>query len=413
MGEQHTHLTDELKEIDPLRKLARVLVLVAGLSIAVAGLIGGLSGALLSVLSATQDRVVMVTLSLSILVLAVGLGLALAWHAGQAIAGRPSRRFRPQWAGGGVALFLLAVPAGQLALALDVLPILTFPPFHIAAALLPPLIILALAGRGLARTARWREVVLQLGSGAFLSTFLAFSLELLVIGGLAVAVLTVVGLQPGGAEALDALAQRLQDPAWLQDPAQQERLLTRLAESPWILAAGLLFLTGLIPLIEEAVKTVGIGLMAYRRPGRGRAVLWGLAGGAGFALAEGLLNSAADLSIWGGIVLLRVGASLMHCTTGTLMGLAWYHVLAERRWGRGLALYGGSVAAHGLWNALAAAMAGTSLLSIGGRELLAGVGTIVVVVLLLVVTVAAALGLAALVRFVHHQEPLPEEATNA
>ena len=38
------------------------------------------------------------------------------------------------------------------------------------------------------------------------------------------------------------------------------------------------------------------------------------------------------------------------------MGLAWYGVLARRRWGRAIALYAASVAIHGLWNGLAVIM---------------------------------------------------------
>ena len=49
------------------------------------------------------------------------------------------------------------------------------------------------------------------------------------------------------------------------------------------------------PAAEEAVKTLGVLLMGYRRPDGARAFLWGVSVGAGFALVEGLLNGALAL----------------------------------------------------------------------------------------------------------------------
>ena len=347
----------------PMLKVARVWTLAVALCLVAIGLLFGSLGALTSFLQAAPNQLMMVTLSVSFSALTVGLGSMLAWQAWQSILGQASRPFRPRrgWVLG--LLFLLVVLTGQLVLKLELLPQAAFPLLHVAAAVLPALAIVALVGRSLEGTSRWRDVVLQISSGAFLSTSLAFALEFAFVLGPLIAVITVVALQPGGLEEVQALANRLQDPAWLQDPTN----LAPLARSPIVLGAAFLVFGIVIPLVEEAVKTVGVGLMAYRRPALSQAFLWGLAGGAGFAMAEGLFNSLGSLDAWAMVVLLRVGATLLHCFTGALMGLAWYCVLAERRWGRGLGLWAVSVGTHSLWNTLAAGLATLSLATLSGE----------------------------------------------
>jgi RsiW-degrading membrane proteinase PrsW (M82 family) len=115
------------------------------------------------------------------------------------------------------------------------------------------------------------------------------------------------------------------------------------------------------PLGEELFKSLGVALMSYRRPGAARAFLWGVAGGAGFAIAEGLFNAAIALESWSAVVLLRVGSTLMHCLGSGLMGLGWYHLLKTRRPWHILGTYAASVGLHVLWNAGAIGMAAVSL----------------------------------------------------
>ena len=300
---------------------------------------------------------------------------------------------------------MLAVAIGQILLSLDLLPVVTFPLFHIAAASLPALIIVALVGRVLCGVTTWRDGILQLSSGAFVATPLAFALEAIILLSLLVATLVSVALRPGGQDLLQTMTVYLQDPVWLQDPAGLAPAFT----SPAILAAGLLTVAGIIPLIEETVKTVGIGLMAYRRPTLPQAFLWGLAGGAGFTLVEGLLNAASGVQMWAPVILLRVGTTLLHCFTGALMGLAWYKILARQKWRHGLGLYAVSIGIHGLWNALSIGMA---ILSMGMPQPGTGdsLGVVAALALLLVLIVAMALGLAGLTLYVRKQIPVPQSS---
>ena len=386
------------------RQVARILVLVGGLGIAAVGSGLGVVGLLVGFLEAGSDVRLVGTLSLSLLVLTAGLGLALAWQGWQASRGRASRPFQPRRVGLWIALFVLAVFVGQLVLSLGPLAVLTFPPFHVAATLLPCLAILAAVGRSLSGATRWREMVLQLSSGAFVSTFLAFSLELFIIVGLITVTLLWIAMRPDGLEAIQAFAGRLQDETWLQEPANLGSLLM----SPGVALLAAVVFVGVIPLVEEAIKTVGVPLLAYRRPSMAQAFLWGLAGGAGFALAEGLFNTLGGLDAWALVISMRVGATLLHCLTGGLMGLAWYYLLREDRWLRALGLYALSVGLHSLWNGLAGLASAVSLAGLGfeggsGSLGLAALGLLAVAGLLLVLALAVGAGLAVATRFVRRR----------
>ena len=343
-------------------KTVKACVAVVGLSIALLGL---MSGVLYFVLPLVYGKGGTDPLQISIvgtafLVLGLGLGLPLGWQGLSSLLGRPSRPFRPRPMGLLLALFVLSVVVGQIILATDFFAPLVFPPFHVLGAALPPLIVMAFVGRRLASAAvpvRWREVVLQTASGAFLATFLAFGLEA-TFGLFALfAVLLAVALTPNGMAWLQELTANLQDPSWIADPVNLSQVLL----SPPIAIALVLIFVVIAPLGEELFKPLGVALMSYRRPGAARAFLWGVAGGTGFAIAEGLFNAAIALESWSVVVLLRVGSTLMHCLGSGLMGLGWYYLLRTRRPWHILGTYAASVGLHVLWNVGAIGMAAVSL----------------------------------------------------
>lgn len=390
-------------ESSPLVAAARVLVFVGALSLIALGLLAGGIG-LLGNLLQPDDGLILTTACASAMALAVGLGSALAWQAWQSIQGRTSYWYQPRLVGVWVIVFFFTVLLGQIVLGSDLMPQLAFPPLHILASILPPVIVIAWVARSLGGITRNRDVVFQLSSGALVATVLAFSLETVLVIGTLATVLAIVAMQPGGLEQIQTLAGHLQDSAWLEDPGN----LSSLARSPFVIASAFFIFAIAVPLIEEAVKTVGVPLRAYRRPSMPQALLWGLAGGAGFALAEGLFNSLGGIESWAVIVSFRVGATLLHCFTGALMGLAWYHVLATRRWGWALGLYALSASIHGLWNTLVAASAFASLLTQTGEttvlnQMAGEVGTVAAISLLALLTLAIALSLARLTHLVRNR----------
>jgi hypothetical protein len=175
-----------------------------------------------------------------------------------------------------------------------------------------------------------------------------------------------------------------------------------------------------IPLVEELVKTIGVAFLSYKRPTLAQAYLWGLAGGLGFAIVEGLFNSVNALEVWAFVIVLRAGATILHAFTGALMGMAWHYALVDKRWLRGLGLFGVSVGVHGLWNALAAGVTLISLASLGTETDLklpggATLGTVAIMGILTILAVIVALSLAGTTRWVEHrsEEPIPPQSLGA
>lgn len=373
----------------------RVLVLVGAVGTILLGFVVGCMALASILLSDQADPVSTATFAASVVTLTLGLGLALAWHAWRAAQGVPSMSFHPKKVGIWILLYVLVLAVGQMILSFDLLPAVTFPIFHVAAAVLPAFVILALVARALGVTSTWRDLSLQLASGALLSTGIAFFLEAMVILGFLSTALIGVAMRPGGRELLQRLSAASDDLSRLQDPG----LLVSALASPLLVVLVFTLFAGIVPVVEEAVKTLGVGLRAYRRPTMAQCYLWGLAGGAGFAVVEALFNTLGGLEMWAATAALRAAATLLHCTTGVLMGLAWYYVLARTRWARALGLFAASVAIHGLWNAISASMTLISLrsisaLAVSAGQLLAGAGIFALLAALLGLALGMAVTLA-------------------
>jgi len=331
-------------------KIAKIAVLAIGLGIALLGSLGGVWYITLPLDLWVRhlDSLAMDTVGVAFIALSLGLGLSLAWQGWNSLRGRPSRPFRlwPAWV---LAMaFVLAVAMGEAILSLDSFPPLAFPLLHILTAALPPLIILAFARRRLAGI-RWRDVILQSANGALLAPLGAAVAEALSILTLTLVVLTATTSTPSGVAWLQELLTNLQNPAWFANPEALYKLLL----SPPILLILSLTLTIIAPLIEESLKPLGVIIMSYRRPSKAQSFLWGLAGGAGFALTENLSSGAIALDAWGMVMLMRIGCTAMHCLGGGLMGLGWYYFLIAHRPWLLAGAYVASIGSHAIWNATA------------------------------------------------------------
>jgi len=293
---------------------------------------------------------------------AIGLsfGFGLISIGRNSLRGTPSATFHPPSPWRFVSLFVLCLIAGQLMLFLLPTARFTswaFPPLHILAAASPALAVLAFVGRR-TRAASRRTVSLELSYGALLAPMGALVAELIVILVVVIAVAVVVVLTPGGIETLVDLSNSLQDPSWIEDPVN----LAQLVLSPAALTIIVVVFVILAPLIEEFLKGLGVLLLGYRLSGQAEALLWGVACGAGFAIGESFFNGSIALEGWGAVMVMRWGASLMHCIASGVMGLGWHGALVERRPWRLLAAFGASTGIHALWNGAAVAVALPSLL---------------------------------------------------
>jgi hypothetical protein len=289
-----------------------------------------------------------------------------------------------------LALLVVGLVTSLLAPSLTCLSV----PLGILAMLMLPTLALGSVGgvmRGISGT--WRDVTSGLLGGATLGIGLATAAE----GGLlafALLLALLAGLIPGGLEGLRQLPEQFGDMETLLDPQVLSGLLT-----PTNLLVALLFISVATPLIEEAAKTLAVGLAGlYLRPSPPRAFLLGVASGAGFALVENLLNGSVAGPLWTAAALSRLAATFMHCATGGLMGWGWGQLWTTRRPWRLLLAYVGSFALHATWNGLVLGTVAGALYGIIhpedlSRMMLAGLVILTLGTALLLLALAVIIGL--------------------
>ena len=344
----------------------KILTLLGGATLVAGGGACALLYLLLPFLHRGPDLVATNLTIASLAALTLSLGFTLTFQARNSLKGNASGVFTPPSPWWLALLFVFCLIVGQAMLSLSTSPVFTslaFPPFHVLAAITPALAILAFVGRR-TKAASWRTVSLEISHGSVLAPAAALAAEIVVLLVVGLVISFIVALSPGGIERLMELALNLQDPAWVEDPTN----LAQLVLSPAVLTLIVAIFVIIAPLIEEFLKGLGVLLLGYRLRGEAEALLWGVACGAGFALGESLFNGSIVLEGWGAVMIMRCGASLMHCVGSGMMGLGWHEALVKRRPLRLLAAYGASTAIHALWNGAALAVAIPSLLMVTRPE---------------------------------------------
>ncbi len=322
------------------------------------------------------------------------------WQGILAVRGRSTRSaarvFPPVWIL--LVLFLLVVGLGTLALSIPTVAPYLFPPWHLLAAMIPPLALLAYGARRLGAGSGMRALVASFSWGAFAGTSLAFVLEMVVLVVFILIATFILMLSPNS----QALIQQLQQQLLLAQRTQNYAIVEQWLSNPALIAAMLLYLSVAIPLVEEALKALVVAFIRPEQTRVGDAVLWGMSAGAGFAIVETIFNASVSLTDWAPLILLRVGAAIVHVSNGALMGRGWYAARAERRWGRLFLAYAAAVVYHAAWNALTVVYsAGT----VGLRNAPSWISPALTVVVLLGFLVLALLGLAWIVYVVRRSRP--------
>ncbi len=175
------------------------------------------------------------------------------------------------------------------------------------------------------------------------------------------------------------------------DPQTIINSLSSFIQQPAILLWVFVVISGVIPLVEEGMKTLAVWLFAGDRMTPGEGFVAGILCGASFAFLESFsaLNStsangdgSATLAL-----LVRVGTGLLHVTTAGMVGWGIASAVQSRRNLYKLVLvYLAGVTLHGSWNA-ASIMAGVGAsmvpfgLSSGIETALAEVAVVILVVL--------------------------------
>lgn len=250
-------------------------------------------------------------------------------------------------------LFVGAIVAQSTPLAWFLLPIA-----HILVIGIPVAAILYLGGRSLPKGSPQRVWGI-FGAGMTLGPGLIFVLEIIV---LLVAVFTgavLIATSPDQSNQLTRLVQQLQTGNINTD--QLLPILQLYLKNPWIVLGIFIFMSGIVPMLEEAFKPIGFWLLVKRRLTPAEGFTAGLLSGAGFALVESLGYTSNGGQGWLSSVLLRAPTALMHITACGLTGLGVARAISQRQYRWLFAGYGGAVIIHGLWNGLTLTAAGIVL----------------------------------------------------
>jgi hypothetical protein len=172
-------------------------------------------------------------------------------------------------------------------------------------------------------------------------------------------------------------------------PLSPYESLTRVLDNPVLLVVIFLGAVVAAPIIEEAVKALGLRWLRPWIKHSSSGWLLGLAAGLGFGVLEGAFNlDTTDNWLMGSWV--RLAALILHGLTTSLTGLGYARYLQSNRRSDLWRGYGRAVIMHGAWNAgaiglgaiaAAAALSGNLLFGCGGA--LAVVGLIVFMILLI------------------------------
>jgi RsiW-degrading membrane proteinase PrsW (M82 family) len=104
--------------------------------------------------------------------------------------------------------------------------------------------------------------------------------------------------------------------------------------------------------VEEAIKPLGVWLLAGRELAPQDGWVLGLLSGAGFTLIENLGNLAIGQG-WTALVLARAGATALHMFNSAIIGYTFVLSRRQKRWRKVILAFLGTLLLHALWNSVA------------------------------------------------------------
>jgi hypothetical protein len=248
---------------------------------------------------------------------------------------------------------LLVIPIlviGHFSSRSDNLAWLILPPFHVLAVGLPVLWIVWVGKRRLNANSPQRVWGI-LGSGMILGTSMSFILEAVAAVFMFTFLATyITATNPLLIDELNQLAMQLQ--IHIDNPETITTLILPYILHPNVMLISIFFFSVIVPIIEEAVKPIGVWLLLGRKFTPAQGFSAGLISGAGFAFAESLLMTAVIPDGWTTNMLLRIATAILHITMTGIMGWGLAVAVGQGRYRRLALSYLVTVIMHGLWNAL-------------------------------------------------------------
>jgi len=291
--------------------LALFVIGLAGSALSLSGGVGTLAITLLSLLEGDPEAATLGAWASGAMLAMAACGIPAIVLGLRGLLGRtpaPAGRPAPAWFAISL-LFPVALLAGTWVLARPNLTLLAIP-VHVATAVLPVVLAVLLVrvpGAQSSSRRSWAQFLI----GLWAMPPLAMIFEVVAL--IPVIAVTVAGLSTSP-EALSLLEPLLRQSAASVTSVEDNAI--RLLLNPWVLTGIFGFVSGLVPLIEEAVKSLSVVPLA-RRLSPAAAFAGGAVGGAGYALFEALFLTQPDPS-WLTTMVGRGGATLMHAFTAAL-----------------------------------------------------------------------------------------------
>jgi len=228
---------------------------------------------------------------------------------------------------------------------------MALPVLHFLAVGLPILLLVYLGMRHLPAGSLQRRWGL-FDSGLALSPLLIIIAEMVVLAVFAAGGVLWITTQ---AELMDVLRDLASQMTSGVVPDKFVELIGPLLLRPGFIAAAFLFVALIVPLIEEALKPVGMWFLHGRLQGPAAGFAAGLLSGAGYAMFESLVafNGGEE---WVPVTMARMGTAVVHITVSGLVGWALVGAWRQRRYLALAGTYLAAVAIHGTWNAMTVIM---------------------------------------------------------
>ena len=244
-------------------------------------------------------------------------------------------------------LFPLVLLLGHLVATRTGLSWIFLPPLHIIALGLPILFIFWIGARGI-NNGNIQRLWGVFGAGLVLGPTIILLVEFFALMVVVLLGAVVIASQPDRLAELYNLAEQLQ--SLEQNPIIALELIEPYLYRPEVVLTIFLFAAGLVPIIEELFKPIGVWFLG-REATPAQGFLAGLISGGGYALFENLALSSQSAE-WALAVSARAGTSLLHMVTAGLVGWATVYAWRTRKYSRVVGAYLAAVLIHGLWNGM-------------------------------------------------------------
>ncbi len=331
-----------------VRDQLSVFLLIASILALTLALAGSIGMALLGIITWFIDKSPATGMTFIIAAAFMAMGVCTIpgiYHGYQGSQGRfPERKEKPLrgWIYV-ILLFPLALSFGYLAFNRGVLPSLLGPLAHVSAATIPVVFALAILFRK-GSPISVKRVWGQFLAGLWASPMVAFIVEILA----ALVLLVIVFATLFQDIITQGLIEDFTRPEQWVDP----NLITQIQEltnQPLILILIMAFLIVFVPMVEEAIKTIGIWPVTRRGFTQSQAFIGGAIAGAGYGLFEAFFLGQPGVS-WVPVMIARAGATLMHMITTAVTGLGIARARESGRWSHAVRYYFGAVFLHSIWN---------------------------------------------------------------